>query len=585
MREFGVSVKPELVNEGTQVNLRNCMDSGTETSPPPVSVPKATQLCSVLGLRSGSSQTPCIKSQDVSSQAFEEDPWQGLLTEDEVCDLIKVEQAVGLGIVGKPEAKFQEHDITCKRMLSNGIIYQVVVLKEQYTVEKEVVKERIVVKEKTTPKVEKLKEKVTEKVKDKVKEKVKEKVTEKKDRVEIIEIDLETEETEEVSKESEDRKDFLVVKEEEVVEVDSIEVVEDLESFKDKPWLNLRRKIVENQVRKTPDPVIDNRTPYQRMTEKLQEPGPVPLEINSHINLALQDIQEFLNTKPLKTAGFLPLAVSRNVMQQYRTYVEPGFALGPEVALQLEGLLSGVAFAGRSKKGVPFSSAELEKLALVAFNILEIMSFMMAAIAVIDGGLQSVVSKVKGQALTSLLEYKPFLGSLDKACRHVVRESLAIMTSAMMKQRHALTSCASVALPAMFKSKINKAPLTTFEIAPKEAFEDIKKQFDSFIRDKAFTQAVVSLSANRSRGTTRVFRQRTTVISRGTRTRGYIGRALMGARGLRGQYRSALRGVRSSGLSVRNMRAFARRDRAVGRGRGRQIRDNETGGSSEPSSR
>ena len=189
MREFGVSVKPELVNKGAQVNTRHCMDSGTETSPPPISVPKATQLCSVLGLRSGSSQTPCIKSQDVSSQAFEEDPWQGLLTEDEVCDLIKVEQAVGLGIVGKPEAKFQEHDITCKRMLSNGIIYQVVVLKEQYTVEKEVVKERIVVKEKTTPKVEKLKEKVTEKVKDKVKEKVKENVTEKKDRVEIIEIE------------------------------------------------------------------------------------------------------------------------------------------------------------------------------------------------------------------------------------------------------------------------------------------------------------------------------------------------------------------------------------------------------------
>ena len=104
----------------------------------------------------------------------------------------------------------------------------------------------------------------------------------------------------------------------------------------------------------------------------------------------------------------------------------------------------------------------MEKLAQSAFNIVEITSFMMAAIAVIEGGLEGVASKCKGSALGLLLEYKPFLGSLDKACRHIIRESLALMSSFMMKQRQVLSSCFSTALPKSFRSKLIKAPLASF---------------------------------------------------------------------------------------------------------------------------
>ena len=88
------------------------------------------------------------------------------------------------------------------------------------------------------------------------------------------------------------------------------------------------------------------------------------------------------------------------------------------------------------------------------FTPVDAMSFMMAAIAVINGGLTKVENKIKGPALATLAEYKPFLGSLDKACRHVVKESLALMVSFMIKQRQALSSCLSVSLPKSFRSKV-----------------------------------------------------------------------------------------------------------------------------------
>ena len=556
--EFGVTVKPFLTNNFSQTDFDQSMDSGTVPHLPSAGTSKATQVCSVLGQKSASSQTLPRKifNSEVGIQAFEEDPWQYLLSEDEVCDLIQIDQLVGLGGSSRPEARLDDHSITCKRVLSKGIIYQVVVLREQYIVEKEIVKEIEVPR-----KEEKVVEKVTVEKDQKVKKTVE---------VEIIELDLDQDKPEEEASKVEDSKDILVIKEEKVIEIDKVEIVEDLTSFREKPWVNLRKKIVEKQQRQSPVLVPDNRTPYQRLTEEPQSPGPAPLEINSHIQLALQDIEEFLHSKASATQGFLPLCLSRKVMEQYRTYIEPGFALDPELAVQLEGLLAGVAFSGVNKRSVAFSTSELEKLSLTAFNIIEIVSFMMAAIAVVDGGLQKVVDKSKGTALSTLLEYKPFLGSLDKACRHVVKESLAIMSSGMMKQRHALASCLSFSLPKSFKAKIIKAPLTSFEVAPKEALMEVKTQYEGFVQRKAFAQAIANVGASRFKGTTRIVKKKTMVVARGTRARGQLFRGSLLGRSFRGQNRGSLRGVRRAGLSFRNMRAFARRDRAMGR-----IQDNQ----------
>ena len=47
-------------------------------------------------------------------------------------------------------------------------------------------------------------------------------------------------------------------------------------------------------------------------------------------------------------------------------------------------------------------------------------------------------------------------------------------------------------------------------------------------------------------------------------------------RGFRGQTRGSLRGVRRAGMSARNMRAFARRDRAMNRETENQVARNNT---------
>ena len=192
---------------------------------------------------------------------------------------------------------------------------------------------------------------------------------------------------------------------------------------------------------------------------------------------------------------------------------------------------------------------------------------MMAAIAVIEGGLEKVANRAKGTALTTLMEFKPFLGSVDKACRHVVREALALMTSFMMKQRNVLASCLSTGLPKSFKSKLIKSPLATFEVAPKEIFKEIRKEYDMFIQNKAFANAGASVGiANRFKTTSRVFRKKLTIVARGSRGRGQAGfqRGSFVNRGGRGQFRGSLRGVRRTGMAGRIFRGFARRDRAIG---------------------
>ena len=255
--------------------------------------------------------------------------------------------------------------------------------------------------------------------------------------------------------------------------------------------------------------------------------------------------------------------------------------MDPELATQLEGLLSGLAFSGVAKKTTPIPSAELEKFALAAFNIVEITSFMMAAIGVIEGGLEKVASKAKGTALATLMEYKPFLGSVDKASRHIIREALALMSTFMIKQRNVLASCLSTGLPKLFKSKLLKAPLATFEVAPAEIFGEIKQEYDSFIQRKAFAKAVASVGAgNRYSSVSRTFKRKITVMARGSRGRGQnsFQRGSFLNRGGRGQNRGALRGVRRPSLPGRVARGFDRRDRAIGH------LDNQAGGPSNVAS-
>ena len=67
-------------------------------------------------------------------------------------------------------------------------------------------------------------------------------------------------------------KEIIEIKEEKEEEKD-IKFEEELVIFKEKSWANLRQKIVEKQGRKTPDPIPDNRTPYQIRTEPPQTPG------------------------------------------------------------------------------------------------------------------------------------------------------------------------------------------------------------------------------------------------------------------------------------------------------------------------
>ena len=73
-------------------------------------------------------------------QAFEEDPWGGLLSKQEICDLINIDEMVGLGMRDQPEAVYNSHSLTSKRILMNGVVYQIVVLKEKYLQETEITK-------------------------------------------------------------------------------------------------------------------------------------------------------------------------------------------------------------------------------------------------------------------------------------------------------------------------------------------------------------------------------------------------------------------------------------------------------------
>ena len=234
--------------------------------------------------------------------------------------------------------------------------------------------------------------------------------------------------------------------------------------------------MVSMQRNQTPIEVPDDRTPYQRRTESPAEPSLCLLEINDHIRRAMEEIDEFLRNKPRDTQAFLPLALGKRISEQYSSFLKPNFDLDPELATRLEGLLSGVAFSGLSKKSASVSTGELGKLGQTSFNIVEMTSFLMSAIAIMDEGLSKVEGKCKGSALSILQEHKPFLGSMDKACRHLVKEALALMATFMVKQRSILGSSFAAGVPNTFRNKILRSPLAHFDVTPKEVQEEVKSQ-------------------------------------------------------------------------------------------------------------
>ena len=196
--------------------------------------------------------------------------------------------------------------------------------------------------------------------------------------------------------------------------------------------------------------------------------------------------------------------------------------------------------------------------------MLEIISFLMASIAIMEEGLAGIADRCKGTTLSMLTEYRPFLGSMDKACRHLVRESLAQVATFMIKQRTILGSCFAASAPKSYRTRVIKAPLASFEVAPKAVLEEVKAQFDGFIQNKAFTSAVARLGAvTKFRGTSRTVKKKVMIMARGNRARGLGARGFGNNRGTRGMNRGALRGVRRPSGMSRNMRGYARRDRAL----------------------
>ena len=111
-------------------------------------------------------------------------------------------------------------------------------------------------------------------------------------------------------------------------------------------------------------------------TESPVEPGLCLLEINEHITKAMEEVDLFLKNKPRDTQASLPLALSKRVSEQYSSSLKPNFDLDPELATQLEGLLSGVAFSGLGKKTASFTSGDLGKMGQSSFNLIEIISFL-----------------------------------------------------------------------------------------------------------------------------------------------------------------------------------------------------------------
>ena len=138
----------------------------------------------------------------------------------------------------------------------------------------------------------------------------------------------------------------------------------------------------------------------------------------------------------------------------------------------------------------------------------------------------------------------------------------------MIKQRAVWSSCFSFSVPKNFRSKLVKAPLASFEVAPKEVVSEVKRQYDAFIQNKAFANAASSVGMAKFRGGSRTASKRVMSAGRSMRSRGQNFRGSALGRGFRGQIRGMTQGVKRGGIAWKNQRSFNRRDRFVNRDSG-----------------
>ena len=232
--EFGESpVRTVLsLNKSTQWDSQDSKSSGSSFLPGSDTTSRATQAD--LSIKKKVSDRVSVKSQtmeplteECSIQAFEQEPFEGLLSKQEVCDSIEVDRFIGLGMKGQPQATYENHSIMMKRVLDQGIVYQVIVIKEQYSKEQRV--------EKSTQEIGTDTGDLSDEVV----------IEDQEQEIEILEV-VENKETK-IKKEKEE--------------------IEEVNMFKEKPWTSLRKKIVSRQGNQVPEPVEDNRTPYQIRTE------------------------------------------------------------------------------------------------------------------------------------------------------------------------------------------------------------------------------------------------------------------------------------------------------------------------------
>ena len=135
----------------------------------------------------------------------------------------------------------------------------------------------------------------------------------------------------------------------------------------------------------------------------------------------------------------------------------------------------------------------------------------------------------------------------------------SLIATFMARQRSILGASIAAGVPNTFKHKRLKSPLARFEVAPNDIMEDVKRQFDAFIQNKAFSTAVAKLgNPNKFKSSKKTVRK-VTVLSRG----GNRGLSFRGTAAARGNNRGALRGVRKASGFSKNARGYMRRDRAL----------------------
>ena len=146
--EFGESPvrNRSSANMSTQWDSRDSKSSGSSFLSNSWTSSCSTQTSSsksdkILCQESVKTQTLEPLTEEIGVQAFENEPFVGLLSKQEVCESINIENFIGLGMKDQPSASYQNHSVLMKRVLYQGVVYQVIVVKEQYSMEKDIVKD------------------------------------------------------------------------------------------------------------------------------------------------------------------------------------------------------------------------------------------------------------------------------------------------------------------------------------------------------------------------------------------------------------------------------------------------------------